>query len=210
MKSLRPLLTLSVLTILAQFPEAASITTLYAGEEIGSNTGAIYFDVTVGNNPIAVTGFDVNAQSNWQQFGFLAYTMEGSHVGNEHTVSMWTFRTRGSGILAGPDSPSRVVVNTPFHLKANTIFGFALTLRTSETPPAKHFFTVGDGTNQIYSNEDISLSLGSYTDDLFTGNVVSPRVWNGTVYYEVVPEPASVFGFSFCLVYLLRRRRRVA
>jgi len=47
------------------------------------------------------------------------------------------------------------------------------------------WFTIGDGTNQIYSNKSLEIRPGSGTGNPFSGFVFSPWVWNGTVYYEL-------------------------
>ncbi len=39
-------------------------------------------------------------------------------------------------------------------------------------------------------------------------SMVSPRVWNGTMYYDVVPEPATMAVLGAGLAAIAARRRR--
>lgn len=74
---------------------------------------------------------------------------------------------------------------------------------------------MGLGTNQNYSNADLSLALGSATNVPFTQPVFSPRVWNGTIFYTVVPEPSpmafrAVGALGLVVALRCRRGRKVA
>ena len=70
-------------------------------------------------------------------------------------------------------------------------------------------YTNGNGTNQNYSNADLALSFGTATNAfMVAGGVNSPRVWNGTIYYNLVPEPGSLGLLALGTACLLARRRR--
>src|SRR5690606_9679276 len=45
--------------------------------------------------------------------------------------------------------------------------------------------TNGTGSNETYSNADLAINCGSATNVPFTAPIFSPRVWNGTVHYNV-------------------------
>jgi hypothetical protein len=83
----------------------------------------------------------------------------------------------------GEDNPSPVWLDNTFDLDADTLYGMALVMG----PTAGHDYTNGDGTNQYYSNADLDLECGSATNVPFSGNIFSPRVWNGTMCYFVGP-----------------------
>ena len=74
---------------------------------------------------------------------------------------------------------------------------------------AEHRYT--DGAN-IFSNTDLSLTLGSATNTPFNMPPVGffePRTWNGTIIYEPIPEPSAValFGIGALVVGAATRRR---
>ena len=54
-------------------------------------------------------------------------------------------------------------------------------------------YTNGTGANQVYSNSDLTLTIGTSSNVfLSAGTVFTPRVWNGTFTYNVVPEPGPL------------------
>lgn len=180
-----------------------SITTLFASNNGGSNGGSVFFDVAVAGNALSITGFDVNTGV-FVPFTMSVYTVAGTYVGNELNAGAWTLVATGSGTGMGEDNPSPVTLNAPFNLAANTTVGMALVMDAS----ANHEYTNGDGSNQMYMNSDIMLTLGAATNSAFGPSVFTPRVWNGTVYYTPVPEPATIAALSLGLGALLLLRRR--
>ena len=196
---------------------SASITTLFASDDFGAPGGAVYFDLTTFANPIRVTGFATNTTNSGSNFGFEVFTTPGTAFGNETNPGVWTSVATGVGTGMGDDNPSPVALNNTFLLGANTSFGIALILDGPEGQ-ADHEYTNGDGTNQNFANSDLSLALGSATNVPFTSNVLSPRVWNGTIHYEVasntnpIPEPSTMLLFGTGVVGLMGyawRRKRV-
>jgi len=163
-----------------------SLTTLFAGGNSGSAGGAVYFDVTVGPAPITITGYDVNTLAvAASSFGFQVYTKVGTYVGSEANIGAWTSQATGSGVAAGSTFPSPVTLGNTFVLNANTTYGMALVLGPTGGPVAQHSYTNGTGPNQNYSNADLSLSLGAALNVPFAGTPFTPRVWNGTIKYNV-------------------------
>ena len=84
---------------------------------------------------------------------------------------------------AGQDVPTHVTLSNSFTLNAGTLYGIAVVA----DPTIALFYTNGTGSNQNYSNADLSVALGSATNVPFTAPVFSPRVWNGTIYYTGGP-----------------------
>jgi len=101
--------------------------------------------------------------------------------GNETNMALWTQVATGSGTGAGVDLPTHVTLSNPIPLNAGTLYGIAMVA----DPAITLHYTNGNGSNQNYSNANVALFLGSATNVPFTAPVFSPRVWNGTVYYDV-------------------------
>ena len=160
-----------------------SITTLFASNNFSNLGGAVYFDLTVASSPISVTALDINTAETVSFSNFRVYVLPGmTSVGHETNMALWTQVATGSGTGAGVDLPTHVTLSNPFSLNAGTLYGIALVA----DPAITHHYTNGNGSNQNYSNADLSLFLGSASNVPFTAPVFSPRVWNGTVYYTNV------------------------
>jgi len=187
---------------------AQSLTTFYGSDNGLGGFSAVAFDLTVGNADITITGFDTNT-SMTTFFDMNVFMSTGTYVGNENDLGFWGSPVAtGNAIGAGTDNPTSVTLNTDLLLNANTTYAIALEMG----PGGDHQYTIGDGTNENFSNSDLSLSLGSGISlfgTTFSG-VFNPRVWNGTVYYSVssVPEPGSVCALIAAGVVFLTRRRR--
>jgi hypothetical protein len=162
-------------------PAAGQITTLFASNNNGNTGGANYFDVTVAANPITVTALDINTDATVAFSNVRVYVLPGmSFQGNETNMALWTQVATGSGTGAGLNNPTHVTLSNPFTLNAGTLYGIAVVA----DPAIALFYTNGNGSNQNYSNADLALALGSATNVPFTAPVFSPRVWNGTIYYN--------------------------
>lgn len=187
--------------------QAQSITTLFNRNNGGSNGGAVYFDVVVGANDLEITAYDTNT-ADLVTFGWAVWTFNGSYVGNTGSSAGWTQVSTGTGTGAGVNLPSPVVLNNTFVLNANTTYGMALVIG----PEAGHDYS-GTGTSPLpgalqYSNADVTLNLGSAGNVPFSGSVFTPRIWNGTMYYNVVPEPATFVAVALGVMVLGFSRRR--
>jgi predicted outer membrane repeat protein len=207
--TLKTVLTVCILSLFAiASARADSITTLFATNNSGSNGGAVYFDATVSSSPLSITSFEINTSSTASFSNFQVWLLVGmTSVGNETNPGLWMQVATGTGTGAGTNNPTHVTLSTSFTLNANTLYGIALVA----DPSFGHFYTNGTGSNQMFSNGNIALSLGSASNVPFTAPVFTPRVWNGTITYSVVPEPSTValFGFgALGLIGLARRRIR--
>lgn len=158
-----------------------TIETLYAAGNNGSPGGAVYFDVTVGAEDIEISTFDLNT-ADTGAFTVDVYAFEGTYVGNQNTTAPWgTPLAVGSGTGAGVGVPSTATLDTPITMLAGTTYAVALVFDASHS----HYYTNGDGTNQNYTNGDITLDLGSASNVPFVDPVFDPRVWNGGIGYCV-------------------------
>lgn len=196
---------------------AQSITTVFSSNNAGSAGGGVYFDITVGANPISITGFDVNttALSNGLIVPFRAWTTVagGTSVGNQANPLAWTQVASGSGIGAGLNLPTAITLGGSFILNANTTYGMALSLSDGTGVNNRAHAYSGTGANPApgalqYVNADLTLNLGSATNVLFSGTPFSPRIWNGTIYYSVVPAPGALALLGLAGLVGGSRRRR--
>ena len=179
---------------------ATSITTFYSSNNFGSAGGAVYFDILVGGQSLSITAMDINT-ANAGAITLSVYILEGTAFGNEMNAAAWGSPVAiGTGTGAGQNNPSSLTLDTPVLLSANTNYGIAMVLDAGHS----HYYTNGTGGNQFFFNEDLSLTMGSATNIPFSGGVFSPRVWNGTLYYEYGPEvPLSGWALGLGIVLII-------
>ena len=204
---------LAVLTASAGQVQAATITTLFAGGNTGGDGGAVYFDINVlSPDGITIKKLFTNTDDSFVLGNMDVYTRSGTSSGFQTSLAGWTLVSSGLGDSAGINNPSEFDV-TDFSLGVG-VTGIAIVSSSNWG----HLYTMGNGTNEFYSNSDLSLTLGSAKTVPFVvdGSVFSPRIWNGTIEYSVssgaVPEPTSlaIFGIGACVAGIgaARRRRR--
>lgn len=190
----------------------SSISTLFASDNGGNDGGAVYFDITVGAQNIYISQLDINSAETGA-LTLSVYKLIGTSVGNETNAGLWGTPITGTGVGLGNDIASNVTLSEPLTLNANTTYGIAIVLDGAHG----HDYTNGTGTNQIYSNSDLTISCGQATNTPFTGSAFSPRVWNGTIYYTTVkPVPFSNWAVVVAMlliagsVVIKYRRKRLA
>jgi hypothetical protein len=213
MKPIAILFTAAACTCFSGKSFGASIATIFGADNGGGFGGAIYFDITTGSNPVTITGLFTNVQNApGDSFaGFEVRLVEGSsYAANVGDSAAWTLVSTGSGSTAGYDFKTEVLLSNSFTLNANQVYGIALI-----NPANLQFaYTNGDGSNELYSNSDLTLTLGAADNTPFSGSPFSPRVWNGEITYTTgasVPEPAgaaTMTGLIMGITAMNRRRRK--
>lgn len=164
----------------------SSLTTVFASNNgFAGNT----FDVTViGQNPVTITGFDVNLESVGTTETITLYTRVGTAVGHENTEADWTLAGADAAVMAnGIDVPSHVDIGGVV-LEPGVIYGFYID------------FTSYDGSVMGYTNggptvfSDSDLQITTNTGQAappFTGSFF-PRVVNTTLYYTSAPDKPAL------------------
>ena len=202
MSKLRAFVGILAVALVASAASADTITTLFAANNSGSAGGGVYFDVTVGALPLEVTSFTTNANSlaGGEIIAFEVYTHAGGHSGFENSPAGWTLEATGTGTAAIRNTPTAVALSNTFLLAANTTVGMALTIGPNV---GSAYTTNGVAT---FSNANVQLDLGTTNNALFGAGLFSPRVWNGSITYNVIPEPATLGLLALGGLALLRRR----
>jgi len=171
-----------LIVLLAGLATAQSrfITTLFTSNNGGSTNWVNMFDVTIIDpGGLRITAFDVNISSGVNTtFTIAVYVTPTTYVGKDGNPSAWTKVSEGNGVGKGRDTPTPV--DTSDFILAPGTYGLGI-----HYLGASMAYTNGSGSNQNYQNADIALQLGLVRAGFFTGTVFTPRVWNGTIYYDI-------------------------
>lgn len=204
---------IAAVALAASAAAQSPLTTLFAGPN-GSGSGAVVFvNITVTVPSITINRIDVNSNAAagtrgrirvWQTIPSVTF-----FSGSEQNFANWTVLAEGSVTAAGLDLPSTCCFSQPFTLtSAMGQRGYAI-----EHIGIGARYTNGTGTNQTYTNGEMTLfagvaaSNGSFADQTILGGDVSlpyavallgggaARVFNGAFHYAV-GSSAPVCSFS--------------
>jgi hypothetical protein len=166
----------------AQAP--GSLTSTFASNNgFSGNT----FDITP-NVDIEITGLDFNGSNTAIQYNIDVYYKVGTSVGFEADPLAWTLLASGlSAVCSGTNLPTFVnMAGNGIVLSAGTTYGIYFDSVDYPTG-ASIQYTNGTGANEIYSNGDLLLECKTgQGSPAFSGTTFSPRVWNGTIYYDTL------------------------
>jgi hypothetical protein len=164
----------------------------YSAGNGGANGGQLFFNINVTNAAgIDVSQLDLHSDDNvGMNFTVDIHTCPTTYVGNDLNAGAWTLRASGTGTLAGLGQPS-LAEFPDFHLAPGS-YGVSLIFTSGN---AGHSYTNGNGTNQNFSNADLSFTAGAAHNVPWTGTLFSIRVFNGTIRYNCTygPPPPVVF-----------------
>ena len=165
-----------------------ALTTLFAANNGGASTGGIYFDLeAVGGQDVTLTGWDTNLDAAFTG-DVSVWWRAGTFSGFETSPAGWVLIGTAVGVAsAGDDVPTPLNVGASHTIVAGDINGIALSL-TPTGGGTGHIYTNGTGSNQVYNDGVLELRAGSANNTAFSSAIFSPRVWNGTVYYDVGPQ----------------------
>jgi hypothetical protein len=158
-----------------------SITTLY---NTTNSADGMMFDILPATT-LTITRLDVNCcvgdilATSTLEIWFKV----GTYAGSENIPANWTFHQSVVFNNAEPN-PSAVFIN-PLTLQGGQTYGIYVTLDASNSELGGLYYSNGANT---YSNAQVQLTLGAGIFYPF-GAVLTPRTWNGTVYYAYATSP---------------------
>lgn len=166
-----------------------SLTTLFMSNNgFRGNT----FDIeNIGADPITITGWDVNLDTQGSTATIEIYWRPGTSVGFENDPAGWTLIGSDPAVLSAGDNAPSAVTMPPVTIQPGELFGFYVDVATYPSPSIR--YTNGGPT--VFSNSELSLT--TYVgkgDPVFTGSSFPYRQWNGTVHYEIVPVELQSFS----------------
>jgi len=182
---------------------ASVLTTEFA--ENNDQSGNMFNVVTLGN-ALTVTGLDLNlGQEGIQTID--VYETTGSWVGAASTPSDWKLVASGSVDSTGINTPT--LLNTDFTLAADSTTGLYITTLGTDSM----YYTDGTAVGAVAaSNANLEILQGAGVEYSF-GEIFTPRIWNGSIIYNVdpsttVPEPASLslVGLALLAMAVVRRK----
>ncbi|MDA8105925.1 MAG: IPTL-CTERM sorting domain-containing protein [Nitrospiraceae bacterium] len=197
---------------------ALSLTTTYAG---GNGQDGNMFSITA-LNAVTITGFDGNLDP--PSDNYRIYYKTGTYQGFEANPGAWTLVGTANNVTsAGANVPTHIPITVNVAIPAGQTYSFYIT--TDGTGSGVRY-TDGSTEGAVYvqdSNIQILEGIGVEYPFGNGGNFYTPRVWNGTVYYELgaatataVPTLSEWGMIAFMAmagllsVYYLRRRKATA
>lgn len=169
---------------------SGSLTTSFSTNN-GCSAGNM-FDVTA-NNPVSITGFDVNTSSS---AGIATtvnvyYIANNTYLSNSGNQGLWTLHASVNAISAGAGAPTSVPLPSPIDISAGETYAIYVEYAAN--------YITGTGTNQVYGNNDITITTGYGLCSAFELIPNNPRVFSGTVHYGNLStitwsDPSGIIG----------------
>lgn len=177
---------LAVLSAASLLPaQNICLTTIpFTGNTSTSTGSAALFDMTL-NSAILVQSIACHyTATTGTLVGLDVYLTPTTYVGNTTNAAAWqlVYSDTGTVPAAGPLAGTVFTMQNPVLIQPGS-YGVALVARN-----ASHRYTSG-GPN-TYSDSIMTLTVGAIQGAPFTGALLTPRVWNGTICYV----PAQGYG----------------
>ncbi|MBL8899864.1 MAG: PKD domain-containing protein [Planctomycetes bacterium] len=157
--------------------QACDLSTIFSSNRDLAAGGTMVFNLTV-NTPVVIVGFDVNTNANvGTPLPLSVWMTPNGYAGQLVTPSAWTQigQDNGSGSAQGANLASPISLLNPIVMLPGT-YGIGL-----HSPTWNQRHNTGTATNQTYSNACMSFQAGAAVTGLFTGSILTPRVWNGNI-----------------------------
>lgn len=196
MKSERPLAAVCLTALVSSAAAQSPLCTIrpFAADNGLANGAVVFFDLDV-TTAVTVPSIDTNSNAATNTpITFEIYTTPGTWIGQNADPAAWTRVAQDAGGVrsAGRDSVTRVPLASPWILAPGSI-GVAI------VTDGGHAYTDGDGTNQSFSTNELSIALGAAASVPATGPFTTtalnaPRVWNGCIHYAPAAGLFPSFG----------------
>jgi PKD repeat protein len=159
-----------------------SIQTLWNANNAGATGYAVNFDANVTNpDGIELCGIHVNVNTATAGAALTCdvYTRDGTYVGNDLAPAGWNLSS-GTGTASVIGEQTLIQLATPVYLTPG-IHGFTVVLNGAGLA-----YTNGTGTNQTFTNSDVTITAGQVRTLLFnaTSTLFTPRVLNVRLNYK--------------------------
>lgn len=161
---------------------ADSLTTTFNG---GNDHRGNMFDIEA-NSDIEISGFEISPRANTN---YAIYYREGTWVGNAGSSDGWTLLQTGAinGVALGNPSDF-IALDTPLSIDLGTRYSLYI---TSTNTAVSLNYTDGSQVGAIAAADDfLTIYQGGgleypFTNGAGNGGVYQPRIWNGTIYYDL-------------------------
>jgi hypothetical protein len=179
-------LSIAILSCAAVLNAQSPLTTTFVNNNGNAAGGMVFFDLDV-TDPAGIQIYALDINTAGASGGIDFYTVPTTHVGNEANAAAWTLAGGGTYATgAGMGMPTQICMGTGFYLPQGQ-YGVALAQDPTATNQA---YTNGIvGTNLIYTTAELTLTAGASNNTQFAGAAFSPRVWNGSIFYNLGPVP---------------------
>ncbi|HIE69914.1 MAG TPA: hypothetical protein EYP98_06935, partial [Planctomycetes bacterium] len=178
-------LSIAILSCAAALKAQSPLTAAFLNNNGNSVGGMVWFDLDV-TDPAGIQIFALDINTAGASGGADFYTCPTTYVGNEINAAAWTLA--GGGVFAtgaGMGAPTQICMGGGFYLPPGQ-YGVAIAQELTNTNQA---YTNGIGTNQVYTTTELTLTAGASANAQFAGVPFTPRVWNGSIHYNVGPVP---------------------
>ena len=190
---------------------ADSLSTTFAG---GNGQNGNMFDISVtGTSSINITGFAQNFLGTSSTIsGFELWTVTGGITGNTANASAWTLiSSTGSFTKNTSGTPTNVPFSTPISIRLNPGQTIGIYL-TNQSASESNSYTDGTGVGNVAAtNANLTIYEGHGVGYPFADAAVyTPRIWNGTIFYNVGPSAADTQSSLQTLASRLRGVHNIA
>ncbi len=149
-------------------------------------TSQVFFDMTV-NTTITLQGITYNGYTPVGNSGSIDIWLTNpgttTYVGNELNAALWSLTASGPTVYPATPAVPSACFTTGATLQPGT---YGVAVRYNGVGP---LFYLGNGTNQAFSNAELSVTAGATQYSAFTAGAATPYVFSGTLFYGLGAVP---------------------